>query len=491
MSACILAHDLGTSGDKASLFGEDGKLIESVTEEYPTYYPQAGWAEQNPDDWWRAVCAATRRILERADKKKIVAVAVTGQMMGTVPIAHDGELLGNSIIWSDARAVKECKELEARLGRKNYCRITGQPPSAAYTLPKIMWLKKNRLELYQRSVKFIQSKDFITYKLTGNIATDYTDAAYTTAFDIQKGNWSEEIISAAEIQMSKMPVVLKSDAILGTVSHEASRECGLMEGTPVAAGAGDGSAAHLGAACTEKGDAYLCLGSSTWLAAQTDRLIFDEQERMQSEPHVIPDQFCFLGTMQTGGLAYSWGRQNMSDELLEYEKLEALIQDSPVGAGGVLFLPYLMGERSPWYDLDARGAFLGLRMQTKYGDFYRAIMEGVAMNLNILLKVIKQKVDISPIVVIGGGGKSHVWQQILADVFEQELSIPENVESGTSIGGAIIAGVGCGVFQDYSVAKKFLKIEYVVKPRPECSEIYRNQQIKFEESYKCLRSLYT
>ena len=181
----------------------------------------------------------------------------------------------------------------------------------------------------------------------------------------------------------------------------------------------------------------------------------------------------------------------MSDELLEYEKLEALIQDSPVGAGGVLFLPYLMGERSPWYDLDARGAFLGLRMQTKYGDFYRAIMEGVAMNLNILLKVIKQKVDISPIVVIGGGGKSHVWQQILADVFEQELSIPENVESGTSIGGAIIAGVGCGVFQDYSVAKKFLKIEYVVKPRPECSEIYRKQQIRFEESYKCLRSLYT
>ena len=239
--------------------------------------------------------------------------------------------------------------------------------------------------------------------------TDPTDAAYTTAYDIEKDRWSEEIIRAGGIRSDIFPEVRESASILGRVTEQAAEECGLLEGTPVAVGAGDGSAAHPGAGCVEDGDAYICLGSSTWIVAQTDRLIFDDLGRMQSEPHVIKDKYCFLGTMQTGGLAYDWARKNLSDGALPYDRLDSHIAGSAPGAGGTVFLPYLMGERSPWYDLGAKGAFLGLTMQTVYGDIYRSVMEGVAMNLNIMLKVIREHLDVKKIVLIGGGGKSRIW----------------------------------------------------------------------------------
>ncbi len=488
MSAYILAHDLGTSGNKASLFSEEGKLIASVTESYPTYYGGSGFAEQDPDEWWRAVCTATRKVTEFVDKKDIAVVSVTGQMMGTVCLDKEGQLLGNSIIWSDTRAVKECETLSEELGGKAaYYRITGQPPSASYTFPKLMWLKEHRRDFYDRIGTVIQSKDYITYRLTGVAGTDPTDAAYTTAYDIEKDRWSEEIIRAGGIRSDIFPEVRESASILGRVTEQAAEECGLLEGTPVAVGAGDGSAAHPGAGCVEDGDAYICLGSSTWIVAQTDRLIFDDLGRMQSEPHVIKDKYCFLGTMQTGGLAYDWARKNLSDGALPYDRLDSLISGSAPGAGGTVFLPYLMGERSPWYDLGAKGAFLGLTMQTEYGDIYRSVMEGVAMNLNIMLKVIREHLDVKKIVLIGGGGKSRIWQQILADVLDAEMLIPENIDSGTSIGGAIVAGIACGIWPDFNVSKKFLSIGSTVHPDRETGEIYKKLQSAFESGYYALR----
>ena len=200
----ILSHDLGTSGNKASLFCDSGRLVASYTQEYETCYPSAGWAEQNPDDWWKAVCVATWRVLEGVDRNKIAAVAVTGQMMGTVAIGTDGKVTGNSIIWSDSRAEQECRLLVERLGAEHYYGITGQPPSAAYSLPKIMWLKENRPEQYRRTDKYVQSKDYINYLLTGNIGTDDTDAAYTIAYDIKNRCWSEEILSRALVLL-RMP----------------------------------------------------------------------------------------------------------------------------------------------------------------------------------------------------------------------------------------------------------------------------------------------
>lgn len=483
----ILSHDLGTSGNKASLFSESGRLIASDTQGYETVYPGSGWAEQNPADWWKAVCAATRRVLRGVDPRQIAAVAVTGQMMGTVAIGADGEVVGNSIIWSDSRAEQECRLLTRWLGAEHYYQITGQPPSAAYSLPKIMWLKEHRPEQYRRTEKYVQSKDYINYLLTGNIATDDTDAAYTIAYDIKNRCWSEEILEASGIDKKKLPDVVRSSTVIGRVTAGASQACGIPEGTPVVAGAGDGSSAHLGAGCIAPGDSYICLGSSTWVVAQTERLIFDTAGRMQSEPHVLDGQYCFLGTMQTGGLAHSWGRDNLAGKPLSFSEIDRLAGISEPGAGGMLFLPYLMGERSPWYDLQARAAFLGVSFHSRYEDFYRAIMEGVAMNLNILMKGIKEHLEITETTVIGGGAKSRVWMQILADVCGVTVAIPENTTAGTSIGGAIIAGVGCGLFEDYSVAKRFLRIGERVEPNPGTRERYRERQEAFEAAYVALK----
>lgn len=487
MPQYILSHDLGTSGNKASLFGDEGTLISSFTQEYRTSYPEPGWAEQNPNDWWSAVCTATKKVLEGVDKNQIAAIAVTGQMMGTVAVGYDGSLVGNSIIWSDSRAERECGLLIERLGADCYYKITGQPPSAAYSLPKMMWLKENRPEQYRNTYQYVQSKDYINYLLTGKLRTDHTDAAYTIAYDIWNKTWSEEILEASGIDKKKMPEIGRSSEILGRVTKWAAEACGVPEGTLVVTGAGDGSSAHLGAGCIEPGDSYICLGSSTWIVSQTETLIFDRLGRMQSEPHVLDNQYCFLGTMQTGGLAHSWGRENLSGGSLDYKEIDRMVQQSEAGAGGMLFLPYLLGERSPWYDLQVKASFLGVHIHSRHEDFYRAIMEGVAMNLNLMLNVIQEHQKVGRIVAIGGGANSQIWMQILADVCNVEIAIPENTAAGTSIGSAIIAGVGTGIWNDYSVAKKFLKIGSVLTPNPEAVDLYRKRQDAFEAAYHALR----
>lgn len=489
MTVCILAHDLGTSGNKASLFTAEGKLLDSAVVSYLPRYPHKGWAEEDPMEWWNAVCEATRIVLNRHPEAAIEAVSVSGQMMGCLPIDKNGEPIGNSLIWSDARAEKECDRLIGRLTRERYNRITGQPPSASYPLPKILWQKEHTPEIYEKAYKYIQAKDFINYKLTGRIATDPTDAAYTIAYDIMKQDWSDEILECAGIPKSLFPEVVACETILGGVTEEASRLTGIPVGTPVTEGAGDGSAAHLGAACTNPGDSYLCLGSSTWLVTETEKLILDEECRMQSEPHVIPDRYVYLGTMQTGGMAHSWARKHLSTPSLSYSEIERMVAESKPGAGGMLFLPYLMGERSPWYDLKASGAFLGIRQESSHGDFYRAVMEGVAFNLNLLLRIIENDTHVNEIVLIGGGGRSEIWQQILADVFGKTILIPENVEEGTSIGGAIIAGVGTGIYKDYHAAKDFLKIARKVEPRSEYERLYETMTDIFEDSYHALERI--
>lgn len=489
MTQCILAHDLGTSGNKASLFDCEGKLVDSVVVSYSVIYPQKSWAEEDPKDWWQAVCKATRVVLEKNPYVRVIAVAVSGQMMGCLALDKAGEPLGNSIIWSDSRAEEECGTITRRLTKERFNRITGQPPSASYTLPKILWQKKYAPELYEKAAVYLQAKDYINYRLTGNIKTDPTDASYTIAYDIQKAEWSEEILEAAEIPRNLFPEIVPCETIIGTVHKKAAEESGLKEGTPVVAGAGDGSAAHLGASCVNEGDSYLCLGSSTWLVTQTNRLIFDNKNRMQTEPHVIPDCYVYLGTMQTGGMAHSWARNNLSTPPLSYTEIEKLISDAKPGAEGMIFLPYLMGERSPYYDLQACGSFLGIRQNVTHGDFYRSVLEGVGMNLKILLDIIEQDVNVENIVLIGGGGKSRIWRQILADIFQKTILIPENVEEGTSIGAAIIAGVGVGVFADYMTAKKFMKVKEQVEPNQDVRELYEKKQKIFEKAYYALREI--
>lgn len=489
MASYILAHDIGTSGNKASLFRIDGTLEDSRTVGYKTYYPHRGWAEQNSLDWWQAVCQATKEIMQDRDADCVKAIAVSGQMMGCLPVDKEGNPLCNSIIWSDARAEDATNLLDSCLGKDYFNKHTGQPLSPNYPLPKIMWLKKAYPELLKQTDCFLQSKDFINFKLTGAKYTDPTDAAYTLAYDIQKGDWSDEILTIADIPKRLFPKVVDCETIVGYVTEEAAEECGLVAGIPVVASAGDGSAAHLGGISVEQGDTYICLGSSTWIQSTTDKLVFDTKGRMQSEPHVLKNKYAYLGTMQTGGMAHSWAQSSLFRKTFSYEEIDQLVMQTQPGANGVIFMPYLLGERSPWYDTEVNGAFLGLRQETETGHVFRAIMEGVGFNLNILLEVIRKDVKVDHIVLIGGGARGKIWKQILADILGVPMWIPDNVEAGTSLGAAIIAGVGCGIYSDYSVVKEFLSIREIVEPRTEYSTLYQKQAKLFEDAYYALHTI--
>ncbi|MDP4110268.1 MAG: xylulokinase [Bacillota bacterium] len=486
MSSFILAHDIGTSGNKASLFDAEGKLLSSGVYGYETEYPRRGWAEQNPGDWWNAFCLATRKALEGKDKNEVAAVCVSGQMMGCLPLSKDGEPLAESIIWSDARAEAEAGYLSEKLGREDFYRITGQPFCPNYTLPKILWFRKHYPGLFKRTDCFIQAKDYINYRLTGEKATDPTDASYTAAYDINKMSWSEKILDAVRLSSAVFPKVHACGTVIGTVTKRAAEECGLAAGTPVFMGAGDGSAAHLGGGSISPGDAYICLGSSSWVMSTTESLIWDPQKRMQTELHVIDGKYAYLGTMQTGGAAYSWSGNALSGGRLSYPEIDALAALSVPGANGTLFLPHLMGERSPWPDPGANAAFLGLRQDTAPPQLYRAVMEGVAFNLDIILKIIRKSVCVKEIAVIGGGAKSRIWRQIFADVTGMPILLPEHAEERTGIGAAIIAGVGCGLYPDYSAARKFLHIKEITEPRKDYSELYRELEAVFEDAYRAL-----
>lgn len=489
MERYILSHDIGTSGNKATLFRVDGTLEDSRTVNYDTIYAHRGWAEQDPRIWWKAVCQATRELMEGRDGNCVKAIAVSGQMMGCLPLDRDGNPLANSIIWSDSRAEKESDELEQKLGKEYMNRLTGQPLSPNYPLPKMMWLKKHHPEIMEKADCFLQAKDYINYCLTGAKYTDPTDAAYTLAYDIGARVWSEEILSVAGIPISVFPPVVDCETIVGHVTEEAAKACGLVPGIPVVASAGDGSAAHLGGISVAHGDTYISLGTSTWIMTTTDHLVFDDGCRMQSEPHVLKGVYAYLGTMQTGGMSHAWTKSKMLGSRFSYEEIDDLVLSTEPGADGVIFMPYLMGERSPWYDTQVNAAFLGLRQQTGTAHMLRAVMEGVGFNLNILLNIIRKDVDVKQVVLIGGGVRGKVWKQILADIFGVPVLIPENVEAGTSLGAAMIAGVGCGLFEDYSVVKQFLTIREVVEPRPEYAKRYQRQAQIFEEAYHALRQV--
>lgn len=488
MEEYILAHDIGTSGDKTSLFNFKGELVDSVVIPYPTYYPHRGWSEQDANDWWHAFCVGTQSVMEGRDGDCVKAIAVSGQMMGCLPVDKDGNALSRCITWSDMRAERECKYISKRVG-EGYTMLTGQPVSANYSLPKLLWVKEHLPEVFEKTDCILQSKDYINMKLTGERCTDPTDACYTMVYDLHRKDWSDDILEKACIPKTMFPRIMTSETIIGTVTAKAAEECGLKEGIPVVESAGDGSAAHLGAGSVNQGDSYVCLGSSTWIVTTTEKLIFDKQMRMQSEPHVIPDKYVYAGTMQTGGMSHAWLKKNMLQSAVGYEEIDNMVMKSAPGAGGVMFMPYLMGERSPWYDANVNAAFLGLRQESEIGDMCRAVMEGVGFNLKIMLDIIRSEVPVEEIVLIGGGAKGKVWKQILADIFQVPICIPQNVEEGTSIGAAVIAGVACNAFRDFSVSREFLNVREVIEPRKEWKGMYEEAAEIFKDAYSDMKEI--
>ncbi len=500
MKRYLLAHDLGTSGDKATLFSLEGSLIDSTIRSYQTYYSNNTWAEQNPSDWWKAVCDTTRKLLQKRDADEIAAVAFSGQMMGCLCVDGSGTPLRNSIIYSDQRAVKETAFLVEKIGGIEIYRITGHRASPSYSIEKLMWLKRNEPETYKNTYKMLNAKDYINLKLTGTWCTEYNDASGTNAFDIVNRNWSDRIIEAAEIDQKKLPEAFESVRVIGEVTREAAEATGLRAGTPVVAGAGDGGCATVGVGSIREGITYNYIGSSSWISTTTKFPIFDDSLRTFTWVHPVPGYFQPCGTMQTAGSSYNWLKEVICRDEKEkaallgispYDLINEEIARSPAGANGLIFLPYLLGERSPRWNPDAKGAWVGLRLETKREDVLRSVLEGITFNLEIILSVMKQFVPIHEIIVIGGGAKSRVWLKILADMYGIPVVVPSYLEEATSMGAAIVAGVGTGCFENFDVAKKFFTVTDRVEPDPESVVVYGKIKPVFDRCYYALEGIFS
>jgi xylulokinase len=501
MGKYILAHDLGTSGNKATLFSLDGVMGASVLCEYPVQYPKQNWVEQNPDDFLKAVSASTRQLLEKAGIKAgdIAAVCFSGQMMGCLLVDKEGTPLRNMIIWADTRAGAEEKDMIRKVGMEYGYKTTGHRLSASYSAAKLLWVRSNENEVYKRTYKMLHAKDYIIHKLTGKFVTDYSDASGTNLFDLAKKTWDKQILEVLDIPSGILPDPRPSTDKAGSVTAEAARETGLLEGTPVIIGGGDGSCACVGAGVVSEGSAYNVLGSSSWISLASAAPVYDPEMRTFTWVHLDPALYTPCGTMQAAGYSYNWYKNTLcGGEIAEaqsggvnpYTLIDDGAANARPGAGGLLYLPYLLGERSPRWNHEARGAFIGLSVTTSKGDISRAVLEGVGFNLKIILQILEKASTIDKVAIIGGGAKGPVWLQILADIWQKPLEVPTYTEEATSLGAAVCGGVGIGAFRDFSVIHKFNRPVKTIKPHTERAPLYDELFQLFNKTYDSLTGVY-
>ncbi len=498
----VLAHDLGTSGNKATLFSEDGKLVANETVSYETRYFNKTWAEQDPGDWWNAVCDSGRRLLAHAkvDAADIAVVALSGQMMGCTCVDKNGVALRPSIIYCDQRSEKEAAGILAKISMEDAYKIVGHRIAAVYGMEKLLWVKNNEPEVFRQTALTLCAKDYINYRLTGRFGTDYSDASSTNAFDINTRSWSDVILDAAGLDRSLFPDAFESTHVLGEITSEAARATGLKKGTPVCVGGGDGSCAGVGVGCVKPGTAYNYLGSSSWVALTVKEPIVDPQMRTMNWAHVVPGYLHPSGSVQTAGSAYHWLKEQIcTAEIADaertgrnvYDLMNDLLLQSPPGANGIVFLPYLLGERSPRWNPDARGAFIGLTLASKRADIVRSVMEGVTYNLGMIVDIFREHVPMETMTIIGGGAKSRTWLQMMADIYDVKIQRPNFLEEATSMGAAVVGGVGVGLFENFDCIDRFIRIEETLEPNPENQKQYAKTKPLFDQAYWSLKDLFT
>ena len=452
-----LGIDVGTSGTKAALFDETGQRAAAVTVDYPLYQPKNGWAEQSPEDWRNAAIKASAEVVRKSgvDKKDIVGIGLTGQMHGLVMLDGDGNVLRNAIIWCDQRTGEECREIEETIGRKRLVEITANPALTGFTASKIMWVKKHEPEIFAKCRHILLPKDYIRYVFTGEFATDVSDASGMQLLDVPGRRWSEEVADKLGIDISTLGKVYESPEITGYLSEEIADLTGLPAGIPVVAGAGDNAAAAVGEGVVRNGRAFTTIGTSGVVFAHSDEIRIDPAGRVHTFCCAVPGAWHVMGVTQAAGLSLRWLRDYVcTDETNEakekgvdpYDIMCAEAGKTPVGADRLIYLPYLMGERTPHLDPDCRGAFVGLSAVHTRAHMIRAVLEGVCYSLNDCLSVLSEMgVVTDDMKVCGGGGKSEFWRQMLADVYGIPVSTVESDE-GPSLGAAILAMVGAGIY---------------------------------------------
>jgi xylulokinase len=481
MSEHILAYDLGTGGVKVSIFDEQGKSVADNFSPYETSYPQSGYHEQNPWDWWKAVRSSTQELFRRSElaAERIVCLAVSGHSLGVVPIGVDGTLLSEQTpIWSDSRADKEAAKFFEGISQNDWYRTTGNGfPPALYSIFKIMWFKEHRPELYRRTAKFIGTKDYINYLLTGTLCTDYSYASGSGVYDLMAWGYQEDFIANAEVARDKLPDIVSSSEVLGRIRPEVADELGLSENVKVVCGGVDNACMALGAGCIEDGDSYTSLGSSAWIAVSGSEPIVDIDKKPYVFTHCIPEKFVSSAAIFSAGSSFRWLRDTICREYLTepepYEVMTALAADSPVGANRLIFNPSLAGGSSLDKSRNIKGAYVGLQLGHTQGDLIRAAMEGVCLNLKIALEVMESYQPFADeMLIVGGGGKSEFWRSLFADIYNKQILATNIGQDAGSLGAAALAAVGVGLWEDFSKVKDLHLVKSRIEPAQERSEKY-------------------
>jgi xylulokinase len=456
----LLGIDLGTSGVKALLIDEAGNTLASVTREYPIYTPKPLWSEQDPEDWWRETAQAIRDVLAKAGLQgaDVRGIGLSGQMHGMTLLDKDGDVLRHAILWNDQRTAQQCAEIVQLAGGADAVRaMIANVPPPSYTSPKLLWVRENEPEIWSRVAQVLLPKDFIRYKLSGEYATEVSDATGTGLLDVSRRNWSDAMLTLLDIPRAWLPDVAESHVATTHVSASAAALTGLKAGTPIAGGGGDQASAGVGVGSVRSGIVSVTLGTSGVIFASVDRYTLDPNAGLETFCHAVPDTWHFMGVMLSAGGSLRWYRDNLAygnpslvtRQALNEDPYDAMLREAahvPAGAEGLIFIPYLTGERTPHRDSLARGAFVGLTVRHTPAHLTRAVVEGISFGLRDSLELMRNAgLQVNEVRAAGGGARNANWRQWLADIFEADITLVNSSEGG-AFGVALLAGVGTGVW---------------------------------------------
>ena len=480
--------DLGTSAVKLLLMQADGKIENIVSKEYPLSFPHTGWSEQSPEDWWSAVKEGIKELTENCDKSQVAGISFGGQMHGLVILDESDNVIRPAILWNDGRTHKETDYLNSVIGKKTLSKYTANIAFTGFTAPKILWVKENEPKNFDKISKIMLPKDYIAYMLSGVHCCDYSDASGMLLLDVQNKCWSEEMIEICGIDESKLPKLFESYDIVGSLKANIADELGLPKACKIVAGAGDNAAAAVGTGTVGEGMCNISLGTSGTIFISSENFGVDENNALHAFAHADAN-FHLMGVILSAASCNKWWLEEIigtKDNITEQAKITKL------GENEVFFLPYLMGERSPHNDPNARGMFIGMSMDTKREDITQAVLEGVAFAIRDSLEVAKALgIKIERSNICGGGAKSKIWKEIFANILNIKLDVLES-EEGPGLGAAMLAAVACGEYENVSeAAKAIVKIVDTVEPTADLVSKYEERYQKFKLLYPCVKELYS
>lgn len=497
----LLGIDIGTSGTKTLLINasKEGAVVASATKTYPLYTPKPLWAEQEPEDWWQATIASVREVIQESgiDPRHIKGIGLSGQMHGSVFLDKDNSVIRPAILWCDQRTQTECDWIMDTVGRERIVELISNPVLTGFTAGKIIWLRNNEPELYKQVAKVLLPKDYIRLRLTGEFATEVSDASGTALFNVAKREWAYEMLDAIDIPSDWMPKAYESPEVSGRISAEAAALTGLTAGTPVVGGGGDQAAGAVGNGIVEPGIISSTVGTSGVVFAFADKPVVDPKLRVHTFCHAVPDKWHVMGVMLSAGGSLRWYRDTFADTEIAvakaldrdpYDMMCAEAAKAPAGSEGLIFLPYLTGERTPYSDPHARGVFFGITLRSDRAHFVRAVLEGVAYGLRDSFSILDEMgVPVTQVRASGGGARSEVWRRIQANVIGHD-HVTINIDEGPALGVALLAGVGTGVYPSVADAcRSVIKVANTTKTDPATKKIYDGFYPVYQSLYQSVK----